>query len=121
MLGIVCLAGLFYWRRDHRLVKATSRELSSVIILGALLTFADAFLFVLKPSKVTCAVRVLGFHLTISMLFTPLTMKTLRIYRIFYTGKRSVKMPKFVSTSSQLVFTLGILILQVSSTPARYP
>ncbi|ELU13847.1 hypothetical protein CAPTEDRAFT_72291, partial [Capitella teleta] len=109
----VALAGLFYWRRNHRLVRATSRELSSVIILGALLTFANAFLFVMKPSKLVCVVRMLGFHLTINMLFSPLTVKTLRIYRIFYMGKRSAQKPKFISTPSQLVFTGIILLLQI--------
>ena len=114
-IGIsVAVSVTFYYHRNHRLVRATSRELSIIIILGTLVAFCDVIIFITKPSAISCWVRILAFHYGVNLLYSPLMVKNLRIYRIFTDGKTSVKQPRFVSSSAQIVITLLIVLLQVS-------
>ena len=47
------------------------------------------------------------------MIYTPLLVKNIRIYRIFAAGTNGIQKPRFVSTQSQMVFVVIILTIQV--------
>ncbi|ELU06483.1 hypothetical protein CAPTEDRAFT_99819 [Capitella teleta] len=114
-IGLTLLtSGALYYYRHHRLIRSTSRELSAVILVGALVCAASIHAFLLKPSVETCLLRLLGFHYGVNLLYSPLMVKTIRIYRIFSAGKRSVRRPRFISSGAQMVFTAVLVLLQVS-------
>ena len=104
---------IMFGKRKSKLVKACSRELSSISLLGTLLASVTAFLFVLYPSDSVCIYQRLLFHASVSMIFTPILAKTSRVYRIFSSGKKSQLRPRFISPKAQLVITGMLLAVQV--------
>ena len=108
------LASLMYWtHRNHRLVRATSRELSFCTLLGSLFSSSSAMAFVLKPSQASCLISILGFHYSVNVLYSSMLVKTVRIFRIFNIGSRSTRRPRFVSPFSQMIIVISLIISEV--------
>ena len=105
--------GIIFWNKRHmKLVKASNKELSLILLTGGLLAFASALTFVIKPSNWSCILRHLGFNLSVNLLYSPMFMKTLTVYRIFYHGRRGLKRPRMVSAMAQLcLVSLSFLVL----------
>ena len=109
---VVCLA--LFWRHRHaHLIKATNKELSFLILTSATLAFLNILAFIYKPTKVTCLLREVGFHLVVNLLYSPLLVKTMRVYVIFSASKKGLKSPKFVSLRAQRTFTFLLILFQV--------
>lgn len=106
---------VYYVKRDHRLVKATSRELSLLILCGTLLASVSVVFFVAKPADGLCVCRSVGFHGSINLLYGPLLVKNIRTYRIFRAGQKSVKIPVGVGRNTQMVFAFAITCVQVGN------
>ncbi len=116
VLGIVTCLGtciIFYQKRNTRLIKATSRELSGIILLGTFHAYITVFAFLARPSDSSCLLNRIGFNVSVSVIYSPLVVKTNRIYRIFRAGKRGVKKSPYISSSSQLALTGILILLQV--------
>lgn len=116
----LCSAGsavVFLRTRRHKLVKAISIQLSLLILLGILVVSVTIVVYVAAPdaSKWMCIVRSAGFHVGINMIYAPLLVKNVRIYRIFAAGKKSIRAPRFVSTETQLIFVACLFFTQVCS------
>ncbi len=115
-LGILVTAGiifLLYKNRQHKLIKASSRELMTIIMVGIILAYLSVIFFLVKPTTASCHISHLGFNLSVGLIYAPLLLKTNRVYRIFSGGKRGVKELKYISTESQLAATAVVFILQV--------
>ena len=114
----VCLiTAIGLWlNRNHALIKATSRELSAVNLLGIVLAFFDVFLLLIKPSTILCPIAESMISLCFTVLFAPTLLKIVRIYRIFRAGKKSVRRPRFVSVPDQIAMISVLIIIQVSVT-----
>ncbi len=97
----------------RKLIKACSRDLSLVILFGTLTACLVSFVFVLRPAASVCVVRSFGFHLAISLIYAPLAVKSVRIYRIFDAGRKGNTRPALTSNKIQMIFTLAILAVQV--------
>lgn len=108
-------AGVFLRKRQQKLVKAISIQLSLLILLGILVVSITVVVHVAKPdaSKWLCIVRTAGFHIGINMIYAPLLVKNVRIYRIFAAGKKSIRAPRFISTEVQLIFVAFLFFIQV--------
>ena len=74
---------VFYRNRNVKLVKASSRELTGIILIGIILAYLVVFSYIAKPSKVSCYCSHLGFNLAVTLIYSPLLLKTNRVYRIF--------------------------------------
>lgn len=111
LLGLTCTA-VYLVKRNHKLVKATSIELSLIILVGTLIVAAAVVVFVAKPdaSSIVCVARSVGFHCGINIIYAPLLVKNVRIYRIFAGGRKSTRPPPCVSPLSQ-IFIVNLLIL----------
>ena len=105
----------FSLNRNAKLIKATSRELSTVILLGAQIANILVLIFVLKPTKERCVVREVGFHLATFLMYNPLMWKAIRIFRIFHGGQKGQQKVKFISAKIQLVFVSVSISLQVGA------
>ena len=114
LCAIICI-GVFLAQRKTKLVRATSIQLSLFILLGTLFVCATVVVFVVPPNTANwiCIARYVGFHFGISMIYTPLLVKNIRIYRIFAFGKKSVRPPRCITSEFQMIFVVILLTIQV--------
>ena len=116
ILGIISAVLVISWFIAHwnnKLVKASSRQLTAVLLFGAVLAFLTIFAFLFRPDEITCILSRYGFFFSVTLIYAPLAVKTNRIYRIFSAGKKGNKKPTAISNRSQMVFTLIIILAQV--------
>ena len=99
--------------RKTRVIKATSRELSAVILGGILLCYLLPLIYIGTPHAVSCAFRRYGIGVCLSLCFGAILVKLSRIHRIFNQKKLTTKLPHFIDWKSQLVFTAIIVVLQL--------
>ncbi len=125
-VGIVAqavIAILFYKHRNSKLIKASGRELTSIIALGILIGYMTVFAKIAKPTTVLCHISHFGFNFAVTLIYAPLLLKTNRVYRIFTGGKHGTKALNFIGSTSQIVMALLLLLIQVRKmslmTPAR--
>lgn len=69
--------------------------------------------YVAWPRNDICTWRQWGCHVSISLMYSPLLIKTLRIFRIFSASRFSVRMPSFVSGPSQMMLVTVLVFIQV--------
>ena len=112
-LGLVATAFvviIFIIFNTEKIIKATSRELSAILLTGIALCYVIPFFFIAEPSPGICAIRRFSIGFSFSLCFCPLLMKTNRIYRVFHTAPHT---PRFAGPWSQVVFTCGLVFVQV--------
>ncbi|XP_052788467.1 metabotropic glutamate receptor 2-like [Mya arenaria] len=117
ILGVVtCIwvtATLVRYHEEH-VIKCFSVELSGIILLGTLMTYGLTGSFLSRPNTLKCYINHIGFSLAFTVIYAPLLVKTNRIYRIFSAGRRTNRKPCFISTSSQVVIAVSLIICQVA-------
>ena len=105
---------VFIRHNDTPIVKASTRELSYVIMIGMFLCHGTTFPLLAKPTKATCFVsRVLpGF--SFAMMYAALVTKTNRIARILAGSKKRIitKKPRFMSGTAQVVITFILISIE---------
>ena len=119
ILIAIAIITIYIIKKNNRLIKATSRELSICILVGCMLACIISLLFEFYPSDIVCLLRQAGFHTVVCIMYTPLVAKTIRVYRIFTAGKRGTGRPKFISNKAQIIFISAIILIQVHI--CRYP
>ncbi|XP_033628835.1 metabotropic glutamate receptor 4-like [Asterias rubens] len=112
LLSCLTGSGMVYYRHS-RLVKATSRELSILNLLGLGLAFLVVIPLLQPPSTVACSASEALISLCFTLTYAPTLLKVNRIYRIFSAGKRSVRPPRFVSPGHQLAMAAALILVQV--------
>jgi metabotropic glutamate receptor 2/3 len=100
------------FNKEH-IIKASSRELSAVLLCGIMLCYLLPFLYIAKPSPVLCAIRRLGVGFCFAVCFSSLLVKTNRIHRIFNRKSKSIQAPPLISPQSQLFFTAILVAIQM--------
>lgn len=110
MLITAWVAAIFIRSHDTPVVKASTRELSYILLIGIELAFTCNFLLVAKPAQVFCYLSRILPGLAFSMMYGALVTRTNRIARILEGSKRIMtKKPRFMSATAQVVIT-GIII-----------
>ena len=99
--------------RKKKVIKASSRELSAILLGGILLCYILPFLFIAKPSPALCGVRrfAIGFCFAIS--YSALLVRSNRIHRIFNHSRVNSISPRFIGSVSQVVITCLLISIQV--------
>ncbi|XP_050392251.2 metabotropic glutamate receptor 5 [Patella vulgata] len=108
---VTCWIGSVFIRHNNTpVVKASTRELSYIILFGIIVACCSNFVIVAKPSIVTCYLSRILPGLAFSLMYGALVTKTNRIARILEGSKKIMtKKPRFMSASAQVVIT-GIII-----------
>ena len=97
----------------HILIKASSRELSVILLVGLMLCYITPFWFVAKPTLVICFIRRFTTGINFSVCFSAVLVKTNRIHRIFNQPTQQLKItPIFISPLSQVIITLILISIQ---------
>lgn len=116
ILGIIVelvIAFLYVKNREKRLIKASSRELGYIILVGIFLTYLSAVLYCSPPNHVVCVLRRILPSIGSSFIYVSLLTMTVRLYRIFSAGKKTRKRPSFISPKSQVILTMTISLAPV--------
>ena len=104
---------VFVVYNNHPIIKASSRELSAVLLTGIMLCYLLPFFFIAMPSPWICLIRRFGVGFCFALCFGALLIKTNRIHRIFNRPSGSIQAPPLISPQSQLFFTALIVAVQV--------
>ena len=113
IVATIAVAIVFIVYRKHKLIKASSRELSAVLLTGIMLCYLLPFFFIAKPAPWICAVRRFGIGFCFSLCYSALLVKTNRIHRIFNRPSSSNQVPPLISPESQLFFTALLVAIQI--------
>ncbi|XP_076445848.1 LOW QUALITY PROTEIN: metabotropic glutamate receptor 5-like [Babylonia areolata] len=110
LLFTAWVTAIFVRSHNTPVVKASTRELSYILLLGIALAFSCNFLLVAKPAPVFCYLCRIVPGLAFSLMYGALVTRTNRIARILEGSKRIMtKKPRFMSATAQVVIT-GIII-----------
>ena len=112
-LGTTVTVFLFVYFYSSSIVKAAGRELSFIMIIGIYLCFIAALVFLSRPTVASCGVQRFITGFSFSVIYTPLFLKTNRIFRIFQSAKITTARPPLISPLSQIMVSFGIILVQV--------
>ena len=89
------------------------------MLTGVTIASLTVFAFLSRPTTWTCALRQWGFHLSVNLLYSPMFLKTLQVYRIFKGGKKGKTRQMFISSRWQRIFTSCLISTMVSLRPRK--
>ncbi|XP_045197998.1 metabotropic glutamate receptor 1-like [Mercenaria mercenaria] len=103
--------GLVFIRHNNTpVVKASTRELMYIILIGVMMAFCSNFVLVARPTLVTCYFTRILPGMSFSLIYGSLVTKTNRIARILEGTKKIItKKPRFMSASAQVIITCIII------------
>ena len=111
ILGCVSLtfiAVVFIKYRNTPLVKASGKELSTLLFIGIFLSFIFTFVAILKPCSSTCIAREIFYTLPLTCIYVSITVKTNRLHRIFHNSRKLEATPVMVRPRPQILIALGL-------------
>ncbi|XP_024944343.1 metabotropic glutamate receptor 1 isoform X2 [Cephus cinctus] len=105
---------IFIRHNDTPVVKASTRELSYVILAGMTLAHIAIFPILAKPTKISCALTRLMPGISFAMMYASLFTKTNRIARILAGSKKRfpTRKPLFMSGTAQVVITCILIFVE---------
>ncbi|GAU92916.1 hypothetical protein RvY_04932-2 [Ramazzottius varieornatus] len=107
---------IFILHNNTTVVKASTRELSYMILVGIFLCYATAFPLFAKPTKFSCYLTRILPGFSFAIIYGALLTKTNRIARILAAGKKKImtRKPRFMSALAQVVITWIIIGVEVA-------
>ena len=111
IVATLAVTAVYAANRGHPLVKATCIPLSCLILAGILLVAVSIVLYAV-PARTdsVCVARSVGFYCAINLMYAPLFVKNVLIYRIFKAGAKKIAC---TSTRIQILFTFLVVLTQV--------
>ncbi|XP_015430249.1 PREDICTED: metabotropic glutamate receptor-like [Dufourea novaeangliae] len=110
----VFVCWVFWWYRETPMIKASARELSFLLLLGAFGCFSMTFAVVAKPSVASCAVVRFGIGFCYTLCYAALATKINRIHRIFNDPGRSPRKRRYTSPRSQLTIATILTFVEIA-------
>lgn len=119
IFALICVSlvaiGYIYFR-NSRVIKAASRELSVSQMVAIYAGYITIIVFQTPPTHESCGALYFMFCLSFDLLYAPLLIKTIRIFRIFQSGKKHNQRPLLISPCSQIAMAGALLAVQVCPT-----
>ena len=113
MVLCILVSWVFIKHRNVKLIKATNRDMSVIIMCGLVLAFVITLCFIVPPTTILCNIRRVGFHICFTTLYATLFVKTMVIYRIFNAGRRGKQRPTFINKKWRLIQVFCLVMIQV--------
>ena len=119
-LALLCLVAavsvfVFFLRHgQHTVIRASSRQLSFLMLLAIVHGYTTVIMLLAPPNDVTCRITFLLFCLSFTLLYGSLLVRTVRIFRIFRANLKSTMYPSMTDGITQVFLSLGLLLVQVS-------
>lgn len=99
--------------RNVRVIKAASLELSFLQLGAIVFGYFTMIIYTRRPTDLICGSSYFMFSLSFNGLYAPLLIKTIRIYRIFKYATQGRRALRMVSSYSQVLLTLLIILGQI--------
>ncbi|XP_073442884.1 vomeronasal type-2 receptor 26-like [Dendrobates tinctorius] len=121
------ILGIFTLFRDTPVVKASNQSLSFSLLVSIMISFLCVFLFLGRPTRVTCMLRQTSFGIIFSVAISSILAKTFMVYSAFKATKPGSKCRKFIGVkiTNCLVyvcsFTQVVLCIIWLSTAPPFP
>ena len=112
LLAVICTFYVFYCFRDTPVVRASSRELCYVLLIGIGWCFVTPTFFIAEPTDNICRAIPIVTGLCPSLVVGTLLTKTNRISRIFNKKLIKTGTPSFLSKKWQLLMVLCVCLLE---------
>ena len=103
---------IFVIHFNNRIIRAASRELTAVLLIGIFFCYLVPFIYIVKPSLPICGVRRFEIGFGFSSCFSPVLVRTVRIHRIF-NQEASATSLRYFNPLSQVTFTAVLIPIQV--------
>ena len=119
-LALLCLVAtfvvfvFFLYHIQSKVIKASSRELCFLMLLGIAIGFTTIIMLLAPPTGVTCRITFFMFCVSFTLLYGPLLVRAVRIFRIFNASKRTPTRPRMTNSIPQLLFSFILFFVQVS-------
>ncbi|XP_041442293.1 vomeronasal type-2 receptor 116-like [Xenopus laevis] len=107
LLLVIVLIGIFISYRDTPLVKANNRNLSFILLFSIKLSFLSVFLFLGRPSDITCMLRQTSFGISFSIAISSVLAKTIMVCIAFKASKPDSPWRKCLKV--QLAHCIGVI------------
>ncbi|XP_069832126.1 vomeronasal type-2 receptor 26-like [Dendropsophus ebraccatus] len=101
------ILGIFISYRDTPIVRANNRNLSYLLLVSIILSFLSIFLFLGRPSDVTCRLRETSFGVVFSVAVSSLLAKTVMVCVAFKSTKPGSPWRKWLGV--KLPYTIVML------------
>jgi hypothetical protein len=113
LTAVLIVFGIFvkYWNTP--LVKASGRELSTLLLLGILTAFLFPFVAISRPSPTKCFWQFVLGSLPFTVCFVAIAVKNNRTYRIFNPNRVITAQPSMIRPKSQILVSLGLITFQL--------
>ena len=111
ILGVITAIFVFTWKSP--VVKSSGREQMVMLLTGIGICCILTFVIVSPPSTAVCVFQRIGVWFCFSLMFGALLVKIIRVARIFYSIKSSIKRPPFIDPKHQVMFTAIIVAGQL--------
>ena len=111
ILTAISVIFVFYWQTP--VVKSSGREQMIMLLVGIGICCVLTYVVVAPPSTTVCVFQRIDVWFWFSLAFGALLVKIIRVARIFYSIKSSVKRPPLTDPIHQVLFTIAIVSFQL--------
>lgn len=106
------IAVLFYVKRNSVVVRRSSHGLSAVLLAGLLLCYIIPMFYISRPSTAICGIQQFMLGIGFSICYSSILIKTNLLFRIFESKQLQTKNIPLISTKSQLLLTMLLIVIQ---------
>ena len=106
------IAVLFYVKRNTVVVRRSSHGLSAVLLTGLLLCYIIPMFYISRPSTAICGIQQFTLGIGFSVCYSSILIKTNLLFRIFESKQLQTKNIPLISTKSQLLLTMLLIVIQ---------
>ncbi len=86
----------------------------AITIVGIIWAYMTIIMLIAQPTNIACILSSYSFHVSITLIYAPVLVKSNRVYRIFSIKKTGHLRVHWISKKSQMVLVLMAILLMVS-------
>ncbi|KAM3932788.1 vomeronasal type-2 receptor 26-like [Leptodactylus fuscus] len=118
------ILGIFIKYKDTAIVKANNQNLSFILLLSLILSFLCPFLFIGRPTRMSCLLRQVAFGNIFTVAVSSILVKTITVVSAFKATKPNTSMKRWLgrhfSTCLLIIFSsieVSICVIWLSLSP----
>ena len=113
LLILAAIIVIFIINWNTPVVKSSGREQMILLLFAVVICCGLTYVVVAPPSITVCVFQRIGVWLCLSLAFSALLLKIVRIAKTFYSIESSAKKPSFIDSKYQIISTMAIVFVQL--------